>query len=102
MKRVDTTCIQIDVIRIGALRIVVRVLRSLDPKPARHVQEIRDADFRAWIAFALPFWNRRWLPELIDSLLDQDSHQRCGHAFAHRPALEGRARRNTLRVALPD
>ena len=102
MERIDAAGVEIQVIRIWARRIVVGILRRLDPQPARHVQEIGNANLGARIARTLPLRNRRRLPYVVDAPLDQDA-QECGRqALAHRPALERRVHRDAFPVPLAD
>src|SRR2546429_154096 len=54
MEGVNTTCVEIQVIRIGARRIVVWVLGRVDSQPARHLQDVGNSDLSARIARTLP------------------------------------------------
>src|SRR5205823_9810268 len=89
-------------IGIGARWIEIGILRRSDPETARHVHEIGDADLRARIVPALPLRNRSRLVQIIDALLYENA-QECGRqALSHRPAFQGRARRDTGAVSLAD
>src|SRR5439155_444230 len=50
----------------------------------------------------LPLRDGRRLPEIVDTLLDQDAHQCGGHALAHRPTFEWRVHRDPFAVSLAD
>ena len=89
-------------IGIRAPLVEVRILRRDDAEPARHVEDVHDADLRARIARRLPFGNRRRLVERVDALLDENAHQRAAQALSHRPALERRGRRDVIAVPLRD
>jgi aminoglycoside phosphotransferase (APT) family kinase protein len=67
--------VEIHVIRVRPGRVELRIQWRPDPQPARHVQDVANADLRAWIPGLLPFrdWGR--LVQCIDSLLDQDPQQ---------------------------
>src|SRR5262249_23632786 len=46
--------------------------------------------------------NRRWPPQVVDSLFDQNSHQCRNKALAHRPAFEWHVLADTWAVTLGD
>ncbi len=102
VERVDGARVEIQMIRVGARRVVIGILRRLNPQAARHVQDVGNADLRARIIVTLPFGNGRRLRQLIHALFDQDSHQRGRHALAHRPTFEGSVRGDASGVPLAD
>src|SRR2546422_10855680 len=89
-------------IGVRARGIVVRIVGRFDPQSARHVQKVGDADLRPWIARVLPRGNGRRLRQPVGTLVDKDTHERCRHALAHRPALECRVRCDAFAVPLAD
>jgi len=56
---IDAAGVEIQVIRIGAGRIIVGVCGALIRSPLRHVENVLDADFGARVAGDLPLRNRR-------------------------------------------
>src|SRR5207247_9115985 len=69
---------------------------------ARHMKEIRKAKLGTGIVRTVPLRDGRRLPEIVDTLLDQDAHQCGGHALAHRPTFEWRVQRDAFAVSLAD
>ena len=102
MKRIDAARIQVEMVGIRARRIVIGILRRANAQPARHMHHVADANLGARIAGASPFRDRRRLPDVVDTLFDQNAHQRRGEALAHGPAFERCARRDAVAVAFGD
>src|SRR2546430_15950132 len=90
MEGVDGSGIEVEVIGIRPRGVVVRILGCPAPQAARHMKEIRNANLGTGIVRTLPLRDGRRLPEIVDTLLDQDAHQCGGHALAHRPTFEWR------------
>jgi hypothetical protein len=87
---------------IAARGIVVRVLRGNETKPARHPQQIGNADGAPRVVGLLPFVHRRRRPQVIRAFLDELAHERRGDALAHRPARQPRGVVEPALVALRD
>src|SRR5262249_40596272 len=71
-----------------------------DPKSARHMEKVLNADFGARVSGCLPFGDRRRLSELIRASVEQDAKQRGGNAIAHGPAFERGTQAYSIAIAL--
>jgi hypothetical protein len=56
---------------IGAVRVVVGIVRRLDADAARHPHDVLNADGLARVALRLPFRHRRRLVERIHAAVDE-------------------------------
>ena len=100
MVRIDASRIKIQMVWIRTKRIVVRILGRSDPKSARHMENVLNADFGARVFRYLPFGDRGRLSELIRASTEQDSQQRGSNALAHGPAFERCTHAYSVAIAL--
>ncbi len=84
---------------IGIAGIRVGILRCHAAQPARHAQQIGDANGIPGVLGILPFLDGSALPEIIGTLLEQPCHQRRGDAFTHGPAGQPRPVVHSLSIA---